>query len=71
MTEREAVKLIRKQLKWHRMQKIDETPDVFVFLCENPVREIMPNKMAVAVGKKTGKTAASITSVEDIINAVM
>ena len=67
MTERDAVAAVNKKFKGYKVNKVRETPLVYVFLCENPDKEIIPSKLAAAVSKKTGKIGMSITGYDEAI----
>ena len=71
MNEREAVNLVKKNLRDYRISKIKETPQVYLFMCETPDPEMVPSKIAVAVNKRTGKLGSSIRDYDEAIRGAM
>ena len=69
MNEQQALMLIKEQLNDYKAKKVDETSDVFVFMCEAPDPEMIPSKIAVAVNKKTSHLGTSMNSYDEAIAA--
>lgn len=67
MTEKDAIALVKRELRGYKVRKIKETPQVFLFMCESPDPEDIPYKIAVAVNKRTSKFGSSIKSYEEAI----
>lgn len=71
MIEKDAINLVKGKLRGYKVNKIKETPSVFLFMCESFDPEDIPSKIAVAVNKKTSKIGSSIKSYEDAIDSAM
>lgn len=69
MTEKEAITLVTKKLGGYHVKLVQETNQVYLFMCEAPDPELMPSKIAVAVNKWSGKMGSSIASYEEAIRA--
>lgn len=67
MNEIDAINLVRSKVGNYRVKKLEETPQVYLFMCESPDPDDIPNKIAVAVNKKSSKIGSSIMSYEDAI----
>ena len=71
MTEAEAINLIKPKLAGYKFRKQKETANLFTFMCEALDPDVIPSKLVAAVNRKTGKSAVSMRSQEEAINAVM
>ena len=66
--QKKAIEIVRSKFKGFGVNKVKETSDVFLFICKSPDRESIPNQMAVAVNKNSGKIGMSIISYDEAIS---
>lgn len=67
MNEIDAMNLVRGKLKGYRVKRVEETPEVYLFMCEHPDPDYVPSKIAVAVNKKSSKIGSSLYSYDEAI----
>lgn len=67
MNEIDAMNLVRGKLKGYRVKRVEETPEVYLFMCEYPDPDYVPSKLAVAVNKKNSKIGSSLYSYDEAI----
>lgn len=71
MIENAAINLVKRELHGYRVKKLQETPQVFLFMCEAPDSNTIPSKIVVAVNKKTSAIGSSIKSIDEAIDQAL
>ena len=66
-----AITLVKNKFNGYNIKKLREAGKAFLFLCESKDREIVPNKMVVAVNKVNGKIGMSVFSPEEAVSKAM
>lgn len=68
MNKKDAIEIVNKELSDTMTIKfVKETDGAFVYLCEANNPDVIPNKVAAAVNKLTGRIGWSVCSAEEAI----